>query len=1305
MAGDFSGDGRDDLAAVLTDTLGNSSVEVFQSRGNGTFQAQQPVSLGDLNPFSSVVDDFNLDHRNDIAVAGKNSSGVGTVDVLLNQGGGSFKIAPPIDLGADTPFFLGAGDFDGDGRPDLVVSGSDATTSTDLITVLPGNGDGSFRAAKVSELTPIVDRSFLSGVYSSVEGDFNGDGRPDIAVMGSSNSSVQVLLGAGNGTFRALPPVEVGEFAVLDGMFFVSGDFTGDGHLDLAIGGQDPTFTENKLVMLLGKGDGTFSAPILINLGDIAPFNAAVGDFTGDGLDDLLIEGTDPSFQTVFELFKSNSNGTFGAPTPITLTGLAPGQNADVAAGDFTGIGHDELAVVGSNFPAFPGNGSTPELAALVLQINQDGTTTGLASVDLGPGYLSNIAEGDFRRRGQSSLAIFTQAVDSSEEYLEELSFNGDETSSVSTPVNIGTSPTGFAVADFNGHGLDDLAIGASDQNGNPNILVAVGSGDGSFQVGVPIGLGALVPFGLVAGDFTGDGRSDLAFTDYTGQYIYLLRGNGDGTFGNSQAVEPQPIINGAVQSAGGPFVAGDFNNDGRLDVAVGGEDSSGQGTVTVLLGNGDGSFDAEPPTTLGFRPTALVTGDFNGDGLLDIAAVGVDSLGRANVEVLLGEGQGTTRATAPIVLGDFAADPLTTGSFTPVDLLSGDFNGDGRLDLAVVGTDDSGNVGVELLRGNGDGTFAVPILVNLGKFLLNDATVGDFAGDGKLDIAIAGFDPTRGGIVEVLPGNSDGTFRSPVVIPTGSLIPVALGTGDFDDNGRTDLAVAVEDYVTGQGSVELIHSNGNQTYDQLTPIALGEPFPGRVLTGDFNADGNTDIAVVTDTDLVAGTASSVVVLLGQGGGTFGSPIVSQLADPQIPTLAGDLIANGRTDLVLNPGGTDIQTAFGLGDGRFLPLDDVATTIHDNPVVANPGDGTNDVFVADQYGNILWRQGRPNQPGSFEPPTTINPGNPSRDFTVVPTAQGFFIASVDLLDNAVSLYVDRRGHFVRAGSLSTGALPTQIIAGDLTGDGNTDLVVRDAGDGTAVVYLGNGSGGFIEQSVLQIGLGASDIGLVQLDAHGPIGLIVTDQNAGDVRVFPGNGDGNFLSPSVYQAGSGPYALADDGTTDLVSLEATAGAAVGTFYHDGQTDIAVIDPGSNSFAVLDGLGGGALANPRRIFTTTPATAVVAADFNGDGVSDLALLGSAGVSVYLGDGRVGFGEPTTYSVGPDPTGLSVADLNGHPDLLVADGYGDVLVLLGDGAGHFATPRNINQQIALAVALGPNGQKTFAFAEQGNNVVSVQ
>jgi hypothetical protein len=1320
LAGDFNGDGRNELAVVLSDRLNNTSVEVFQIRGNGTFQAQRPVDLGVFDPFSSAVADFNLDHRLDIAVVGIDPSDTGMVDVLLNQGDGSFRAAPPITLGTSNLTGLGAGDFTGDGRPDLVVLSSDESTSTDLATVLPGNGDGSFRTAKVSILKPIIDipkpindASFFGGTGVFLEGDFNGDGRPDLAV--TEFSSVQVFLGAGNGTFRALPPIEVlGLFT--DATAIVAGDFNGDGHLDLAIGGQDTTSTENKLVVLLGHGDGTFGAPIPFNLGGVIPTSAVVGDFTGNGPDDLIIEGTDTSYSTFYELFQGNRNGRFGAPVLINLTGLAPGQSAQLATGDFTGIGHDELAAVGSGFPAIPGNGSTSELGAVILQVNPDGTTTSVASADLGTFALYDIGAGDFGRRGRSSLAVLTQHVLITQQsvlakaFLEELSFDRDGTPSISTPIDLGTlGPSAFAVADFNGDGVPDLAIGGGDQSGtgNTSILVAEGSSDGTFQLAAPTNLGTLVPFGLVAGDFTGDGRTDLTLTLGSGVgKIDLLRGNGDGTFGSARAVEPVPINNGSVQSAGGPFVAGDFNSDGRLDVAVGGEAPTGQGRVTVLLGNGDGVFAAETPTTLGFRPTALATGDFNGDGLPDLVAAGVDSLGRANIEVLLGAGQGITRSMPPIVLGDFAPDPLTTGMFTPVNVLLGDFTGDGHLDLAVVGTDDSGNVGVELLHGHGDGTFAAPIDVNLGKFLLNDATVGDLTGDGRLDIAVAGFDSRAGGRVEVLPGNGDGTFRSPVVITTGSLIPAALGTGDFNGDGRLDLAVAVEDDATGQGRVLVLLNNGDQTYRELVPIALGEPFPGRLLTGDFNGDGQPDIAVVTDTDLLGGTSSSIVVLAGQGDGTFGSPIVSHLADPQIPTVAGDLIANGRTDLVFNPGGTDIQTAFGLGDGRFLPLGDVVTSVRDNPVVANPGDGTADVFVADQYGNIHWRQGRPDAPGSFQPPITINPGNPSRDFAMVPTTQGFFIASVDLQDNAVSLYVDRDGVFQRTGSLPTGSLPTRIIAGDLNGDGNTDLVVGDVGDGTAIVYLGNGRGGFVEQAVLQLGLGVSDLGLVQLDPHEPVALIVTDQNTGDVRVFPGNGDGSFGSPSVYQAGYGPYALAADGTTDLVSQEMTAGAAAGTFRRDGQTDVAVIDPGSKSLAVLDGLGGGALANPRPFFTTTPAAVVVAGDFNGDGVSDLALLGSDGVSVYLGDGKGGFGAPTTYSVGADPTGLSVADLNGHPDLLIANGYGDVLVLLGDGAGHFATPRNINQQVALAVVdLGTNGQKTFAFAEQGDNRISVQ
>ena len=151
-----------------------------------------------------------------------------------------------------------------------------------------------------------------------------------------------------------------------------------------------------------------------------------------------------------------------------------------------------------------------------------------------------------------------------------------------------------------------------------------------------------------------------------------------------------------------------------------------------------------------------------------------------------------------------------------------------------------------------------------------------------------------------------------------------------------------------------------------------------------------------------------------------------------------------------------MSVLLGNGDGTFADPGQFATTPHATPLVADVnGDGTDDVLVVDGAGDILYRQGIPGQPGTFDPPVTINPGYPSRDIAWLPnTDQGPVLASVDARDDAVSLYAYRDGGFVRlVGSLATGRLPAQIVAADLNGDGWTDLVVRNAGDGTAVGLL------------------------------------------------------------------------------------------------------------------------------------------------------------------------------------------------------------------------------------------------------------
>ena len=333
-----------------------------------------------------------------------------------------------------------------------------------------------------------------------------------------------------------------------------------------------------------------------------------------------------------------------------------------------------------------------------------------------------------------------------------------------------GYAPSAIVAGDFNGDGKPDLAV--ANLHGGGNVHLLFGTGDGALVKGPELVTGG-PPTSLAAADFNGDHITDLVVTRYGGTGLAVLL---SGESGFHVAI---------VQATGDPrgVAIGDFNGDGKADLLVtnyapGRNENVDyrDGTVTLLLGKGDGRFEEATIVATAGHPESIVAGDFNGDGKLDFAFTdGVwDS-----VVMALGGGDGSFR-TLPHVLTGFGGPAVLVG--TPIDavlrgapltLAVADFNRDGKLDLAV------GHSGVGVLLGNGDGTFRAIEQYPAGSG--GAVAVGDWNSDGNIDIASG---------ERILFGRGDGTFTPAATYPTG-IGAYSVAVADFDADGHADLAVA----------------------------------------------------------------------------------------------------------------------------------------------------------------------------------------------------------------------------------------------------------------------------------------------------------------------------------------------------------------------------------------------------------------------------------------------------------------------------------------------------------------------------------
>jgi hypothetical protein len=401
--------------------------------------------------------------------------------------------------------------------------------------------------------------------------------------------------------------------------------------------------------------------------------------------------------------FVSGSNVNWNG-SALTTTFVSDSKlTANVLASDIATASTASVTVVN---PA-PGGGKSNPVLFEVTNPNGD-FFTATPPLPAGSGA-SAVATGDFNGDGKEDLAVVNEISDNVSVFLS----NGDGTFQAAVNYSVASQPFSIAVGDFNGDGKLDLAVV---NNLSDSVSVLLGKGDGTFQPAVSYGVGS-TPNLVAVGDFNGDGKLDLAVVNNLSGNVSVLLGKGDGTF--------QPAVNYGVGSNPTAFAVGDFNGDGKLDFVVG-EFIAPNSIISVLLGNGDGSFQSPVNSVIGITSSSIAVGDFNNDGKLDVAVAGGHcKTGCPILQLLLGNGDGTFQPVESFF------NPTRN---QPRFVTLGDLNGDGKLDVVVTYS----QPGISVFLGTGDGHLQSPVNYNnLGLAETSAVAFGDFNGDGKLDLAV----------------------------------------------------------------------------------------------------------------------------------------------------------------------------------------------------------------------------------------------------------------------------------------------------------------------------------------------------------------------------------------------------------------------------------------------------------------------------------------------------------------------------------------------------------------------------------------
>ncbi|MBX3027573.1 VCBS repeat-containing protein [bacterium] len=771
VSGDFDNDGTVDIATSNAGTGGNE-VDILIGFSDGTLTNVGRISINSF-PSGLLLADFDGDQVDDLVVALANDN---AVTFLKGRGDQDFFDPPAgrTQVGL-SPVAMASADLDGDGNRDLVVVNEGGDSAPGSVSILHGNGDGTFTVilqndpAHPGEMIPDLPAEL--GTRAVALGNIDGGPALDIIALNARSNTLSLYSGQGGGSFAPAGTLATG--ASPQDLALV--DFDGDGTLDLAIAEAN----EDAVAVRRGNGDRTFGPATEYAVGT-SPSRLAIGDLDDNGTLDIVASNRRSGDVT---LLRGDGMGGFG------------GARSYVADAEPQALTLADLDDDGQLEPVVATQGGDGGATVAVLRNRGEGVLQAVEDVPVG--------------NGPAAVA----AADVTDDGLPDLLVTGDQGNVVILPalplggfgapisVNVGGRGLGILAIDLNGDARPDIAVV---DNQNNRVAVALATGPGTFAATqlYPV---AQAPGGIASGDFNGDGRPDLAVTAIgPPARVSALLQNPNGTFAAARSTqltnEETPIGIAAV----------DVNCDGRNDLVVANQATN---TVSVLRSNGDGTFaiaQTLPSGQVGQGPIGIVAADFDRDGVTDFAVSNsVVPLNNPSVRTFKADcGSGTFAQLGTARAGDLVSA-----------IVARDFTGDGIVDIGLVNQTSNA---VRVLTGVGDGSFRVNQADSVSRMPVAIAAA-DFDGDGRYDAASANSDPSARN-VSVLSNCARDAGCDPFRPgPPGS----AARRGDANDDGIRSAA----DFVAV--AAEVMDGDGQQ----VEAIGLGT-FTGAGPGADANGDG-----------------------------------------------------------------------------------------------------------------------------------------------------------------------------------------------------------------------------------------------------------------------------------------------------------------------------------------------------------------------------------------------------------------------------------------------------------------------------------